>query len=64
MKIALSICLALVANHVLATDNYCHDPESNVYWDNLAIRAADHIDVINLVMLRKQLCGQINTGKY
>lgn len=48
---------------VLAQENYCHDEKVNAYWDDLAIRAVDHSDVINLYKLRKDLCTQIDSGE-
>ncbi len=47
----------------IAQENYCHDEETNAYWDNLAIHYTDRMDVTNLVKLRKQLCRQIDTGE-
>ncbi len=47
----------------VAQENYCHDEETNTYWDNLAIHYVDRMDVTNLVKLRKQLCRQIDTGE-
>jgi len=46
-----------------AQENYCHDEEVNADWDDLAIRAVDHTDVINLYKLRKNLCAQIDNGE-
>lgn len=37
----------------MAQENYCHDEETNKYWDDLAIHYADRMDVTNLVKLRK-----------
>ena len=37
MKIQLSICLALILNYVLDTDNYCHDEKTNIYTIKMAV---------------------------
>ena len=44
---AILLC-AILYQGVIAHENYCHDEEVNAYWDDLAIRAIDHTDVINL----------------
>lgn len=59
---SLLLC-AILYQGVLAQENYCHDEEVNDYWGDLAIRAVDHTDVINLYKLRKELCDQIDTGE-
>lgn len=43
--------------------NNCHDEETNAYWDDLAIRAADRMVVTNLVKSHKQLFSQVDTDK-
>ena len=58
--IILGICSL---GHAADPPNYCHDKETNDYWDALAIEYVDRMDVTNLVKLRKQLCRQIDTGE-
>ena len=55
--------IAFVINCVNAQENYCHDDESNAYWEDLAIRAMGSSDVIGLYKLRKDLCCQIDRGE-
>lgn len=57
------LLLAVLYQAVMAQENYCHDEETNAYWEDLAIRAVDHSDVIDLYKLRKQLCKQVDDGE-
>ena len=63
MKLAVFYYLLLFSSTSIAFDTYCHDKETNAYWDALAIEYVDRMDVTNLVKLRKQLCRQIDTGE-
>ncbi len=57
------LLFAVLYQAVMAQEKYCYDKETNAYWEDLAIRAADHLDVISLYKLRKQLCRQIDAGE-
>ena len=57
------LLFAVLIQVAMAQENYCHDEDANAYWDDLAIRAVDHSDVINLYKLRKELCAQIDSGE-
>ena len=57
------LLIAALFQVAIAQENYCHDEEANADWDDLAIRAVDHTDVINLYKLRKELCAQIDNGE-
>lgn len=57
------LLFAVLIQVAMAQENYCHDEEVNAYWDDLAIRAVDHTDVINLYKLRKKLCAQIDADE-
>ncbi len=63
MRAIFTLLLFTAIPSAWSQENYCHDQETNAYWDNLAIHYADRIDVTNLVKLRKQLCRQVDTGE-
>ena len=43
--------------------NYCHDAETNAYWEGLKIRAADNFEVVNLANIREALCHKVDDGE-
>jgi len=57
------LLFAVLFQTVMAQENYCHDEETNAYWDAIAIEYIDRLDVANLVKLRKQLCKQVDDGE-
>jgi len=59
----LTISFFALIPFVNAQENYCHDPYKIAYWDDLAIRATDHSDVINLYKYGKVLCAKIDSGE-
>lgn len=61
MKIFLILVISLSAQ---AEDipNYCHDAETNAYWNSLKTRAADNFGVVNLANIREELCQQVDDG--
>ncbi len=62
-KVVHLLIITLICHVAYATENYCHDAETNEYWENLKIRAADNIDIINLANYRKDLCAQVERGE-
>ena len=57
--------ILLFSGNVQSEDipNYCHDAETNAYWEDLKRRAADNIAVINLANYRKDLCEKVERGE-
>lgn len=43
--------------------NYCHDAETNMYWDDLKNRAVDNFEIVNLANVRDELCQKIDDGE-
>ena len=66
IKYSLSIGVLLiwsVSIHAEDMPNYCHDAETNAYWEDLKIRAADNFKVVNLANVREELCQKVDDGE-
>lgn len=63
MRIFITMLFTLSLAFAEEIPNYCHDAETNTYWNDLKVRAKDNFEVVNLANIRESLCQQVDDGE-
>jgi len=63
LKYLLTICFFALIPSVNATENYCHDEETNQQWNTLETMSGTHPDLVDLSKYRTELCSKVDLGE-